>query len=133
MFIVGQTYNRRLDIHARYGGQEQGGISTPQKHPYIFLFTADRGEEFGYKDGWSQSGEYLYTGEGQTGDMSFTRGNLAIRDHEQRGKSLHLLKQAGRGNYEYLGEFRCDSWQIVRGIDSRNQSRQVIVFHLLEV
>jgi hypothetical protein len=28
-FEVGRTYNRRADIHARFGGQQQGGIVTP--------------------------------------------------------------------------------------------------------
>ena len=38
-FVVGRTYNRRRDIHTKFEGQRQGGISTPAKHPVIFLFT----------------------------------------------------------------------------------------------
>ncbi len=39
MFEVGRVYNRRLEIHEPYGGQRQGGISTPRDWPFIFLFT----------------------------------------------------------------------------------------------
>ena len=38
-FIVGHTYNRRRDIHARYGGQRQNGIVTPSNSFIVFLFT----------------------------------------------------------------------------------------------
>jgi 5-methylcytosine-specific restriction protein A len=133
MFEVGKTYNRRQDIHARYGGQEQGGISTPKGKPFVLLFTAEAGADFGYKDGWRRDGTFLYTGEGQIGDMEFVRGNRAIRDHVQDGKELHLFKSLGKGkDYEYIGTFVCLSWEIGIGVDATNQSRRVIVFHLTE-
>jgi 5-methylcytosine-specific restriction protein A len=63
MFIKGNLYRRR-DLHALYGGQQQGGISTPPAHPFIFLFTSPRGEEYGCIDGWQKDGvTFLYTGE----------------------------------------------------------------------
>jgi len=40
-FVIGQVYRRRSDIHERYAGQSQGGISTPQAAPLIFLFTGE--------------------------------------------------------------------------------------------
>ena len=44
MFEVGRVYNRRLEIHEPYGGQQQGGISTPRNCPIMFLFTGESGE-----------------------------------------------------------------------------------------
>ena len=32
-FEVGRVYNRRIDIHGRFGGQQQGGIVTPALAP----------------------------------------------------------------------------------------------------
>ena len=32
-FEIGRVYNRLNDIHARFGGQQQGGIITPKDHP----------------------------------------------------------------------------------------------------
>jgi 5-methylcytosine-specific restriction protein A len=86
MFELGKTYNRRADIHAKFGGQQQGGCSTPTDHPFIFLFTGKSGEQYGYEDGWDADGVFLFTGEGQLGDMEFVRGNRAIRDHAHDGK-----------------------------------------------
>ena len=133
MFDIGSSYNRRKDIHEVYGGQEQGGISTPRGSAAIFLFTAQTGADYGYKDGWNSNGLFLYTGEGQIGDMEFSRGNRAIRDHGANGKTLHLFKSLGKGrDYEYLGQFRCSSWEIKQGLDANNHPRRIIVFNLVE-
>jgi 5-methylcytosine-specific restriction protein A len=133
MFEIGRIYNRRREIHAKYGGQEQGGIATPSGKPFIFLFTAEAGADYGYKDGWNKEGVFLYTGEGQTGDMEFVRGNRAIRDHIENGKALHLFKSLGKGkDYEYIGRFVSHSWEIRQGLDVNKQSRQTIVFNLVQ-
>lgn len=102
MFTQGQVYQRRK-IHELFGGQQQGGISTPANHKVIFIFTAERGEEHGYTDGWKDTKTFFYTGEGQYGDMSFTRGNKAIRDHEENGRDIHLFAQTSSGYVEYIG------------------------------
>jgi len=129
MFIKGHVYRRR-DLHSLYGGQQQGGISTPSKHPFIFLFTSERGEAYGYKDGWQEDGTFLYTGEGQRGDMTFTRGNLAIRDHAANGKSLHLFEKAHMGHVRYVSQMVCEGYYITQGRDIDGKERAVIVFVL---
>jgi len=96
-FGLGKIYNRHADIHGRYKGQEQGGISTPADAPFMFLFTGDTGEQYGYKDHLTSDGVFLYTGEGQVGDMEFVRGNKAIRDHAAGGKDLLLFEALGKG------------------------------------
>jgi 5-methylcytosine-specific restriction protein A len=50
-FERGRIYNRRDEIHEKFGGQGQGGISTPRATPAIFLFTGETGEQYGYRDG----------------------------------------------------------------------------------
>jgi len=96
------------------------------------LFTGDSGEQFGYRDGWGENGIFVYTGEGQKGDMGFQRGNRAIRDHSVEGKLLELFESIGSGgNYRYVGQFACASWDYRRGHDFDNGERQVIVFHLV--
>ena len=66
-------------LHDRFGGQRQGGISTPAQSPIVLLFSSPRGADYGYQDGWTAEGLYLYTGEGQRGDMTLARGNGAAR------------------------------------------------------
>ena len=53
MFVLGSTY-RRTDLHKSYGGQRQGGISTPSGRNFILLFTGEQGEQYGYWDGWTE-------------------------------------------------------------------------------
>src|SRR4028118_1104834 len=133
MFEVGRVYNRLEEIHGPYKGQQQGGISTPKDKPFIFLFTGESGEQYGYEDGWDQNGVFLYTGEGQVGHMEFTRGNRAIIDHATDGKELHLFESLGKGQgYRYLGMFACSTWEYRLGVDLNSNERQVIVFHLMQ-
>lgn|GEM_PF-2018883 len=88
-FTQAQIY-KRSDIQDRFGGQRQGGISTPAKSPVILIFTSSQGEQYGYSVGWN-SGIFYYTGEGQVGDMEFKGGNKAIRDDSSDGKDIHLF------------------------------------------
>lgn len=131
-FQLGKIYIRHTDIHARYKGQEQGGISTPAEAPFVFLFTGDTGEQYGYKDHWTDDGVFLYTGEGQVGDMEFVRGNKAIRDHAEDGKDLLLFESLGKGKgVRFQGSFSCSSWEAKSGPDKFGNPRKVIVFHLV--
>ena len=42
-FQIGRVYNRRGDIHGRFGGQQQGGIVTPAQHPIVIIITGEEG------------------------------------------------------------------------------------------
>ena len=133
-FEVGKIYIRRTHIHGRFGGQQQGGISTPKTAPVIFLFTGEGGETFGYKDGWDDNGIFRLFGEGQTGDMSFVRGNAAIRDHLKNGKDLCLFRALGKGEgVRFLGVFVCAGYNVERGFDMNGAERDAIVFHLAPI
>lgn len=130
MFKKDAIYNRRKDLHEPYGGNQQSGIASCSSHPLIFLFSAPEGEEFGYKDGWISDNEFVYTGEGQRGDMEFLRGNRAIKDHLMNGKQLHLFERYRMGDYKYLGEFQFQSFDYQKGNDVEGRERQIIRFHL---
>lgn len=103
-FIPGHVYNRRADIHGVYGGNWQGGICPSSTHPYIFIFTGKSGSQHGYKDQWDNENIFTYTGEGQQGDMTFTRGNLALRDHLNNGKRVFLFEFASKGFVKFICE-----------------------------
>ncbi len=133
-FEVGQTYKRRDDIHMKYGGSWQNGISSSAVCPAIFLFTGESGEQYGYRDGFDSANVFSYTGQGQVGDMEFKSGNRSIRDHARDGRALHLFEDAGRGGLQrYLGEFVMANYSIRRAPDREGKDRDVIVFHLLTV
>jgi len=48
---IGEEYKRK-ELHNYFGGQRQGGISTPRNHPIIFIFSNKRGKDYGYENEW---------------------------------------------------------------------------------
>lgn len=132
LFEVGRRYRRAHDINGLYGGSRQSGISPSASHPLIFLFTGSSGAQYGYEDAWTDDGVFLFTGEGQTGDMEFVRGNRAIRDHVVDGKDLHLFEAEGHGQpCRYMGQFACSGWHEGTGPDRNGEERKTIIFHLV--
>jgi len=129
MFVIGETHRRR-ELHERFGGQWQGGISTPSARNVMLLFTGDKGKYYGYQHGWSKDGVYLYTGVGLRGDMSFARGNAAILEHATNGKAIHLFENDSKGHVRYVGEMVCAGFREIRGPDIDGTDRRVIVFEL---
>jgi len=132
MFKQDEIY-KRTELHEKYGGQMQGGISTPSKHNFIFLFSSDKGEQYGYRDGWENNKIFRYTGEGQEGDMTFSRGNLAIRDHLANGKDLCLFEYVRQGYVRYVGQLSYQRHEIKEGTDKNGKPRKIIVFELARV
>ena len=131
--IIGKTYFRK-DLVDQFGGQLQAGIWTPKEFKVVFIFSGESGEQFGYRDGWTDDGIFQYTGEGQVGDMTFTTGNSAIRDHRDKCKDLLLFTDLGKGaGVRYEGLFECASWDYTQGSDKNKAPRQLIVFNLIPV
>jgi len=102
-FIPNQLYKRSL-IHDEFGGNRQGGISPSAKNPFIFIFSGKSGAQYGYKDGWDNKNIFSYTGEGQEGTMKFIKGNLALRDHKERGKRVFLFESEGNSFVKFISE-----------------------------
>lgn len=128
-----EVYKRKY-LHDLYGGQEQGGISTPKEFPVIFIFTGETGETHGYKDGWSNNDHFSYTGEGQKGNMQFTKGNKDIRDHKENGKDILLFEYNKKlTGVKFAGLFECDSWNYAECKDTQENMRQGIIFNLFRV
>lgn len=130
-FPIG-SYWRRSEIHALLGGQEQGGICTPTKQPYIIIFSSPRGEEFGYQDGWKGDGFFHYTGEGQLGDMQWVRGNRAIRDHGQDEKILLVFETVKDGRRRFVGPMSYVSHYTKTLSDKNGEPREGIIFRLAD-
>lgn len=134
-FEVGALYSRSTQIHGLFGGQRQGGISTPRDHAVVIAFTGEAGKTHGYDDFWDDDRVFNYFGEGQSGDMQFTKGNRAIEHHVEDGKRLLLFQMMGRGKpYRYLGEFvRQSSYLRPETPSTSGALRTAIVFRLIPV
>lgn len=130
-FERGTAYNRRNDIHAKFGGQWQSGIITPAKYPIIFVISGKRGLEYGYNDRQHPDGLIEYFGEGQKGDMTLTGGNKAIANHLVEGKSLLFFeKEYPSRHVVFRDEMVCQGWHFEDGLDSEDNPRKAIVFEL---
>lgn len=92
---IGEVISRK-DLHDRYGGRRQGGISPSRKSPDVLIFSdTSTGRLHGYIYDGPDAGDptlFHYTGEGQTGDQRMISGNRAILDHVSQGRALRLFK-----------------------------------------
>ncbi len=132
-FIPNQIYNRRADIHAVYGGNWQGGICPSASYPFIFIFSGKSGQQHGYRDGWDNPNVFTYTGEGQAGDMKFTKGNLALRDHLRNGKKVFLFESHSKGYVKFIGEIEFFDADLFETHDTFGSTRTGIKFFFKRV
>ncbi|WP_182543064.1 restriction endonuclease [Halosaccharopolyspora lacisalsi] len=128
----GDTLLRRA-VHARYGGNQQGGITTSRKITDVVLFFTDpaKGHRHGYYDGWGTDGCFHYVGEGQQGDQRLVRGNQRILNHYGEGRTLEGFRADGR-SVTYLGEFDLVGHYFTDAHETNDVEalRQVVVFRL---
>ena len=103
MFEIGKVY-KRSELHDLYGGNRQGGIANSANHPFIFIFSRSTGIHHGYADEWDDENYYHYSGEGQHGNMTFTKGNLSLRDHVKNRKKIYLFKFEKKSYWKFIDE-----------------------------
>lgn len=128
--IAEGTTLRRAELQERFGSSLQSGISVPRDYPAVFLFTRSDGPFPGGRDAFLKDGTFLYYGEGQRGDMQLTRGNLAIANHRQNGRALHLFEHTHPGHVRYLGEAFYKGHKFVIEPDITGVPRTAILFEL---
>lgn len=130
--VKGQLYVRK-ELHERYGGNPQSGISYSANYPYIFLFNGN-GEKFGYRNGTRRDeGMYHYTGEGQTGEQVFEDGNERLRTHIECGVRVFLFDGHTKGYCQYKGEYEYVDYMSETIPDKQGNMRRGIIFKLKEL
>jgi 5-methylcytosine-specific restriction protein A len=127
LFILNHIY-KRSDIHDKFGGNRQGGISPSANFPYIFIFSGKTGHQHGYKDQWENNDVFSYTGEGQLNDMQFIKGNLALKDHLKNGKRVFLFIQEQKAFVRFDAELELVTIDFFQGPDREGQERTAIKF-----
>lgn len=132
-FKVGHVYQRQK-IHDLFGRERQKGISRPVGQPATTPFSCLLTMEarfFGVGDGWIDEQTFQYLGEGSKGDMTFTSGNLAIRDHVQFGKTLLLFAKVAPKMVRFEGEMIFTGYELIPNVpDAAGQPRTVIAMRL---
>lgn len=133
----GTTLLRR-EIHERFGGNPQSGISSSAQTNNIFVFSdPEVGKQFGYDkhEGKHEDGSYRYTGEGQVGDQSPTSaGNAALMTADKKDKAIRLFIKQGT-SATYIGEYTLGEpgHRVERALDRDKNERDVLVFNLMPV
>lgn len=88
---------------------------------------------FVYHDKCTADGDYLYSGEGKTGDQIMTKGNLAIRYTAQNGKEIHLFVKFSPQEYYYQGIFELVDYTYEDEKDEDGNIRKEYKFRLRKV
>ena len=131
---LGQEY-KRTELHKFFGGQTQGGISTPSNSKYVFIIAYKKsGKDFGYEDGWDMKRNfYFYTGEGQVNDMQMIRGNKAIKDHKENDKKILLFQETKETYIKLEAELIFIDFEYIQTIDREGNNRRAIQFRLQSI
>ncbi|KAL6079700.1 HNHc domain-containing protein [Balamuthia mandrillaris] len=142
-FVEGKIFEtnkiyKRQDLHRRFGGQRRAGISTPAHFPFIFIFSGETSvvRKVGYTDGWKDEHTFFYTGQGQEGDQTWTKGNLALRTHHRLSKRIflfHIDPRLHSGYVRFIDELQFQSYQYVQRPDTESNMRRAILFTLTTV
>lgn len=134
--LRGQSILRK-NLHAIYGGIQQGGISPSNTTKNVFIFSdAVANKEHGYEqDYWVDDLTFIYCGDGQKGDQFLNNRNGTILNHVKQGRKLRLFSPVS-GLVTYLGELTIDSknpYTLKEGMGRDGVSRTVVMFTLKRV
>ena len=148
-FEIGKFYHHD-DIWKPLDLGWSGGIRTSVKNKLVILFwnvpsvdiQKEKSDDYGrvniYEDSFDEkTGLYRYIGEGKEGNQTLTRGNKAIVDTKQNGRTIHLFHQHEKnGKHEYLGEMELvgePETQVHQDINEKDREEFVFFLKPLEI
>ena len=109
------------------------GINPTDDAVVLISSIRKSGDNFIYHDKWTADGDYIYSGEGRTGDQTMTRGNLAIKNAASDGKSIHLFIKFSPQEYYYQGVFDLVDYTYEDEKDEAGNIRKEYKFRLRKV
>lgn len=120
-------------VEERFGikiyGPGRGIVSTANA---VVLFSTIKkyDSRFLYHDKWTIEGDYIYSGEGKSGDQTATKGNLAIMNAAKEGKKMHLFVKFSEKEYYYQGVFELADYMYEDSFDETGKLRKEYKFRL---
>jgi hypothetical protein len=106
------------------------GINRTQSTVVLISSVEKKKTGFVYHDHWTSDGDYMYSGEGKTGDQQMTLGNKAIVDAERDGKTIHLFVKFSPQEYYYQGIFSLVNYTYEDDKDESGNVRKEYKFRL---
>ena len=144
-YIVGEYYSAH-SIRKKYHTGGTQGINPKKDLIIVFMSAHAPRKDYGlrkkfkfrnvYHDSYNDSlGAYLYTGTGQKGDQTLTKGrNKSLANAKENGQKIHLFRQHNpKSTHEYIGEVEVTRIQNDIQKDSDDKERKVIIFHLTPI
>ncbi len=124
------------EVESKFGIRISGfgrGINPTDKTVVLISSIGKASGNFVYHDKWTADGDYIYSGEGKTGDQTMTKGNLAIRDAARNGKIIHLFVKFSPQEYYYQGVFELADYTYGDDKDEDGNIRKEYKFRLKKV
>lgn len=106
------------------------GINRTQSTVVLISSVDKKKTGFVYHDHWTPDGDYMYSGEGKTGDQQMALGNKAIVDAERDGKIIHLFVKFSPQEYYYQGIFSLEDYTHEDDKDESGNVRKEYKFRL---
>lgn len=107
-YLAKQPVLTYQQVEAQFGIKIAGfgrGINRTEAAVILISSVDKKKTGFVYHDHWTAEGDYLYSGEGKTGDQTITLGNKAIMEAARDGKQIHLFVKFSPKEYYYQGVF----------------------------
>lgn len=123
-------------VEDQFGIQISGfgrGINPTSEAVVLISSIGKSGGKFVYHDKWTSGGDYLYSGEGKSGDQTMTKGNLAIKNAAHDGKKIHLFVKLSPREYLYQGVFALKDIAYENDKDEEGGARKEYKFCLCKV
>lgn len=109
------------------------GINPTDTTVILISSIGRSGGKFVYHDKWTADGDYLYSGEGKTGDQAMSKGNLALKNAALDGKQIHLFVKFSPQEYYYQGIFELVDYTYEEENDETGSPRKEYKFRLRKV
>lgn len=127
------TYQQvESQFNIKISGFGRGINPTPSSVVLISSINKSAGN-FVYHDKWTLDGDYIYSGEGKTGNQSMTKGNLAIKNASRDNKKIYLFVKFSAQEYYYQGEFKLVDYTYEDDKDEAGNIRKEYKFKLRKV
>lgn len=109
------------------------GINPTPTTVVLISSMAKAKDKFVYHDKWTADGDYIYSGEGKTGNQTLTKGNAAIVNADRDGKKIHLFVKLSPQEYYYQGIFELVDYTYEDEEDETGNLRKEYKFRLRKV
>ena len=106
------------------------GINPTEKSVVLISSIEKKHGAFVYHDHWTEDGDYIYSGEGKTGDQQMIKGNAAIKKAAEDGKTLYLFVKLSPSEYYFQGRVACVEYTYEDDEDELGHMRKEYKFRL---